>query len=66
MPSKTIEQIQQGEEAAKKALAALGADADSNTKRAAAKKLRRAQRNRRKVMVEIERQKPKGSSEAAE
>jgi len=66
MPSKNLENIQQGEATAKKALAALSTDADAKEKRAAAKKVRRAQRNRRKMMVQADKQKPKGSTEAAE
>jgi hypothetical protein len=66
MPSKNLENIQQGEVAAKKALAALSTDVDVKEKRAAAKKVRRAQRNRRKMVVQADKQKPKSSTEAAE
>lgn len=49
MPSMTFERAQQLEATAKKALDALGENADGAKKRFATKKLRRAQRLRRRL-----------------
>ena len=66
MPSPTLDQIKHREAALKKALAEQGESMDPAKRRSAGKKLRRAQRRRREMVVHAARiaPKPKETAEA--
>jgi hypothetical protein len=71
MPTTTLEQIQKRETKLKQAIAGLGDAAEAEKKRELAKKLRRAQRHRRRMAVATERAaktapKPKAAAQAEE
>ena len=55
MPSTTLEQIQKREAQLKQAIAGLGDAGEAGKKRELAKKLRRAQRHRRRMTVAADR-----------
>jgi len=63
VPVPNVEQMKQKEAAIKKAIAGLGDAPDVAKRRALGKKLRRAQRRRRKMVVELARKavEPKAS-----
>jgi hypothetical protein len=67
MPAANIEQLKQREASLKKRISAQGESADRVERRALGKKLRRAQRKRRKLVIEAARKagKPEPAPEAA-
>lgn len=67
MPVSNIEQLKKKEATLKKLIADQGESTDRAERRALGKKLRRTQRRRRKLAIEIERRtvKPKATPEAA-
>jgi hypothetical protein len=67
MPVPNIEQLKQKEASLKKLIADQGESTDRTERRALGKKLRRVQRRRRKLAIEVARRtaKPKAAPEAA-
>ena len=67
MPAQTLEQVKQKQAALEKSISELGDSAERSKRRGMQKRLRRAQRKRRKMKVAAERQaRPKEATEAAE
>lgn len=71
MPAQTLEQVKQKQARLEKAFAGLGEDADRAERRAAHKRLRRAQRKHRKLTAAAERgakakPEPQAENQAAE
>jgi hypothetical protein len=69
MPAQTLEQVRQKQAQLEKAFAGLGEGADRTERRAVHKRLRRAQRKRRKLTAAAERgakPEPQAAEQAAE